>query len=213
MEPHHSRSLTTTLGRLVPLLFGSFAACTTPSPQFEVSQASTQVGGSISWVGQTTTLEGEGRLKVGETLPTVSVVNLKMKSTPLPGREGVKIISTLPSLDTPVCDVQTHALSEAKGIDPRVERITVSSDLPYAIRRFRESSKLENISYFSDFRDHELGQTWGLRVSSKGVLARALVVVDQQNKVRHLQIVPEILTLPDLKKAIDVANELVAADR
>lgn len=184
------------------------AACATPE-SFDVAKGTVQPGSAITWLGEPTKLSPASALKVGAPFPNLTLTDLKMKPFVLAADGKVRLISVVPSLDTPVCDVQTHQLSELKDLDPRVERITVSKDLPYALRRFMEEAKLENITYLSDYREGSFGRATGLALERNGLLARALIVVDSKGVVQHLQIVPEILTLPDMPAAIQKANELL----
>lgn len=183
------------------------AACATKE-SFPVADGTVQPGSSITWLGEPTRLGPASALKVGVPLPSLTLTDLKMKPFVLVADGKVRLISVVPSLDTPVCDVQTHQLSETAVLDPAVERITVSMDLPYAQRRFLEEAKLGNVTYLSDYRERSFGQATGLILERNGLLARSLIVVDGKGIVRHLQIVPEILTLPDLAGAYQVANEL-----
>lgn len=194
---------------LAILSFALTSACTTPE-SFRVATDSVQAGSSITWLGVPTKLGPISTLKVGAALPTLTLTDLKMMPFVLAANGKVRLISVVPSLDTPVCDVQTHKLSEAVTLDANIERLTVSMDLPYAQGRFTEEAKLENITYLSDYRGRSFGQATGLIIERNGLLARALIVVDGQGIVQHLQIVPEILTLPDLTIAITKANGLVA---
>jgi thioredoxin-dependent peroxiredoxin len=131
------------------------SACQTTVEEFEVTNKSVNPGADITWVGKQTRLIGTGHLQVGSVLPTVQLTNLKMEQTPL-GRPGqVVVIDTIPSIDTPVCDRQTHILGSATSLDPSVQRMTISLDLPYAQRRFAEEAKIANIDFLSDYRAGE----------------------------------------------------------
>ena len=193
------------------------AACSPKPPEVSSESVHPRAGArtEINWVGEMTSLFGAKDapgLEVGKPLPVARMTNLKMKEETLGGPTGrVRLISSLPSLDTPVCEVQTHQLSESAQLAPSVEKITLSADLPYAQRRFAEESKLENVNYLSDYRYSEFGDKTGLRLERNGLLARALIVVDGQGIVRYFQIVPEILKLPNLKRAVEAANALVQA--
>jgi thiol peroxidase len=105
-------------------------------------------------------------------------------------------------------------LGESKALDPRIERITISLDLPYAQRRFVEESHLGNIVFYSDYRENNFAKSSGLQIMRNGLLARSVIVIDRNGIVRHLQIVPEIRQMPDMEKAFAVANQLVnSADK
>ena len=186
----------------------ALSACST-TQSFEVERASVAPGTAITWLGEPTKLGPATSLKVGGTLAPVTLTDLKMKPFQLAPTGKVRLISVLPSLDTPVCDIQTHRLGEGLDLDPRVERVTISMDLPYAQRRFSEESGVANVTFLSDYRDGAFGKATGLVLERNGLLARALLVVDGDGIVRHLQVVPEILRLPDLASATARANELV----
>jgi thiol peroxidase len=111
-----------------------------------------------------------------------------------------------------VCEQQTHYLSEKnKGLDKMVELITVSIDTPFAQKRFAEEAKIANVTFLSDYRNGDFGKAYGLFLKDPHVLARAVMVVDAQNTVRHLQITPELAQLPDMDEAFQVARKLITA--
>ena len=116
----------------------------------------------------------------------------------------------MPSLDTPVCEQQTHILSERnKGLDKMVELITVSVDTPFAQKRFAGEAKIANVTFLSDYRGGEFGKTHGLFLEGPHILTRAVMVVDKTNTIRYLQITPEIAQLPDMEEAFQFARRLV----
>jgi thiol peroxidase len=128
------------------------------------------------------------------------------------GKGKVRIISIVPSLDTKVCEQQTHYLSEKNmGLDRMVELITISIDTPFAQKRFAEEAKITNVTFLSDFRAADFGKAHGLLLKDPHLLSRALLVVDKDNKVRYLQITPELAQLPDLEEAFRFARKLVTA--
>jgi thiol peroxidase len=128
------------------------------------------------------------------------------------GEGKVRIISVVPSLDTPVCEQQTHYLSEKNnGLDNMIELITVSIDTPFAQKRFAQEAKINNVTFLSDYRGAEFGKAYGLLVKDLHILARAVMVVDKDNTVRYLQVTPELTHLPDMEKAFQVARSLISA--
>ena len=171
-------------------------------------------GHNVLFKGSPLSLSGNG-IKVGDPLrsvklaqPDLSLVNLADTA----GKGKVRIISVVPSLDTKVCEQQTHYLSEKnKGLDKMVELITVSIDTPFAQKRFAEEAKITNVTFLSDFRNADFGKTYGLFLKDPHILARAVMVVDAQNIVRHLQITPELAQLPDMDEAFQVARKLITA--
>ena len=168
-------------------------------------------GSSVTLKGGEMPLGGWGEVKVGEPLPDAIVTNTSLKPVDIAAPSGrVRIISVVPSLDTPTCDKQTHELSEDAGdLDQRVELITVSMDLPFAQSRFAKEAKINNVVFLSDYKEREFGNAYGLIIEPLGLLARAVIVTDQDNIVRYLQVVPEVTALPDMKAAREAARALL----
>src|ERR1044072_5413511 len=171
-------------------------------------------GHNILFKGSPLSLSGNG-IKVGDQLRSVKLAqpdNTLVNLTQTNGKGKVRIISVVPSLDTKVCEQQTHYLSEKnKGLDKMVELITVSIDTPFAQKRFAEEAKISNITFLSDFRNADFGKAYGLLLKDPHVLARAVMVVDADNIVRHLQITPELGQLPDMDDAFQVTRKLITS--
>jgi thioredoxin-dependent peroxiredoxin len=159
-------------------------------------------------------LSGTG-IKVGDSLREVTLTQTDLSLvaiTDTKGKGKVRIISVVPSLDTPVCEQQTHYLSEKnKGLDKMVELVTVSVDTPFAQKRFAKEAQIANVTFLSDYRGAEFGKTYGLFLKAPHILARTVMVVDAHNTVRYLQVTPELTELPDLDKAFAVAKSLITA--
>jgi thioredoxin-dependent peroxiredoxin len=118
----------------------------------------------------------------------------------------------VPSLDTPVCEQQTHYLSEKnKGLDKMVELVTVSVDTPFAQKRFAQEAQIANVTFLSDYKDAEFGKAYGLFLKGPHILARTIMVVDAHDTVRYIQVTPELTQLPDLDEAFAVAKSLITA--
>jgi thiol peroxidase len=150
-------------------------------------------------------------ISLGKTLPSVNLVDaMTMKDTDLSKEKGaVLFLSIVPSLDTPVCEEQTHYLGEEGGKMPKeVRRITISRDTPFAQKRFAKEAKLMNLQYLSDYKEGEFGRATGLLMDKLMLLARSVVLVDKKGIIRYLQVVPEITRLPDMEKAFQKAVEL-----
>lgn len=151
------------------------------------------------------------KLEAGKDLIAVgkSIFNFLDKENDHPNlKNKVSLINVVPSIDTPVCEEQSHILGESKNINKAISRVTISRDLPMAQRRFAKEAKLENIHYISDFNDAAFGKKSGLLMSDNGLLARAVIVTDQKGVIRYMQIVPKVSELPNMQKAIDFANKL-----
>jgi thiol peroxidase len=171
-------------------------------------------GHTVLFKGSPLTLIGTG-IKVGDALRDVKLAQTDLSLVNIADTKGkgkVRIISVVPSLDTKVCEQQTHYLSEKnRGLDRMVELITVSIDTPFAQKRFAEEAKIANVTFLSDYRGADFGKTYGLLLKDPHILARAVMVVDAQNKVRYLQITPELAQLPDMDEAFTVARSLITA--
>ncbi len=177
-----------------------------------VAKESAQAG-----AGKTVTLKGNAlplagtAVEVGKPLPAALLSTTDLKPMNLAESSGkVRVISVVPSLDTPVCDAQTHELSEKNGgLDKDVELITVSMDLPFAQKRFSDEAKISNVTFLSDYKRREFGNNNGLLIEPLGLLARAVIVTDKDNIVRYVQVVPEVTALPDMQEALRVARGLI----
>ncbi|CUS37515.1 putative Thiol peroxidase (Modular protein) [Candidatus Nitrospira nitrosa] len=169
-------------------------------------------GNKVLFKGNPLTLTGSG-VKIGDVLRDVKVTQNDLSLVKIAETKGsgkVRIISVVPSLDTPVCEQQTHILSERnKGLDKMVELITVSVDTPFAQKRFAGEAKIANVTFLSDYRGGEFGKTHGLFLEGPHILTRAVMVVDKTNTIRYLQITPEIAQLPDMEEAFQFARRLV----
>ena len=169
---------------------------------------------NILFQGKPLMLTGMG-IKVGDKLRDVKLAQTDLSMVAInetKGKGKVRIISIVPSLDTKVCEQQTHYLSEKNlGLDRMVELITISVDTPFAQKRFAEEAKINNVTFLSDFRAADFGKAHGLLLKDLHLLSRALLVVDKDNKVRYLQITPELAQLPDLEEAFRFARKLVTA--
>lgn len=116
-----------------------------------------------------------------------------------------KILNIVPSLDTTVCAISARKFNAAVADLKDVALLNISMDLPFAQKRFCESEKLENITNLSAFRYPLFGVDYGVQIKDgplAGLLARAVLVLDERNVVRHVQLVPEIAQEPDYDAAL-----------
>ena len=184
--------------------------CATNKPGIPFDRASSQPGTQVAFRGSPVKLLGSP-VSVGKPLPSVEVVDaMSMKDVDLSKEKGsVLILSIVPSLDTPVCEEQTHYLGE-KGdrLPGSVKRIVISRDTPFAQKRFAKEAKLANLQYLSDYKQGDFGRSTGLLTDGLMLLARSVVIVDKQGMVRYIQVVPEMTHLPDMDKAFEKAVEL-----
>ena len=166
----------------------------------------------------TTVSRGEKRFRllgtpvtVGKALPSVKLVDAMTGKDVDPSAERGKVLllSVVPSIDTKVCEAQTHVLAEeGSRMGDKVERITISRDTPFAQKRFSEEAKLTSVRFLSDYKEGEFGRATGLLIEESRLLARSVILVDREGVVRYIQVVPEISNLPDLDAAFEKALAL-----
>ena len=202
------------------LLFIGIGGCSTPSLKPEngftykklpvaKESAKTGEGESIQFRGDSLLLIGKG-IRVGEPLRSVKLTKTDLSQIDLADTTGkVRIISIVPSLDTKVCEQQTHYLSEKNNeLDQKVKLITISVDTPFAQDRFAKEAHINNVLFLSDYRGGEFGKANGLLLEGPHLLTRAIMVVDQNNIIQYLQISPDLGHLPDMESAFQKARTL-----
>ena len=178
------------------------ACTTTPKKSFKVSKESINAGTTVKLGGEAAPMY-KGQLKVGQDF-----VGLAEKSGFKMDR-AVAIVNIVPSIDTAVCEEQSHILGESSLINSKIKRITISRDLPMAQSRFAKAAKLTNITYYSDYKTAAFGKRSGLLIKGPELLARAVLVLNKDGKIDYMQIVPDVVLLPDMMAAINHANNLV----
>lgn len=184
--------------------------CATTQTNIPVDEFSVEPGTSVSLKGQSFKLLGTP-ITVGKTLPSVELraANTMAKVDLSTMRGSILFLSIVPSLDTPVCDAQTHYLGEeGDKLSPEIKRITISRDTPFAQKRFAKEAKLTDLLYLSDHGDASFGRSTGLLIDDLMLLSRSVILVDREGKVRYIQVVPDVTHLPDMEKAFQKAEEL-----
>ncbi|RMG25727.1 MAG: thiol peroxidase [Bacteroidetes bacterium] len=124
----------------------------------------------------------------------------------------IKVLIAVPSLDTGVCQMETRKFNEELAKRNGVEGIVISKDLPFAMKRFCEAEGIENVTIASDYRYSDFIHEYNTEILSgplKGLSARAVFVVDKDNKIRYAELVPEIAQEPQYDKALAVVDELL----
>lgn len=160
--------------------------------------------------GNSVTLIGS-ELKVGDKAPDFTVLDGSLKEVRLKDFAGkIKVISVTPSLDTPVCDLQaTRFNEEAAKLPDEVVVINISMDLPFAISRFCTTKGVDKVKAFSDHKDASFGTSYGVLIKELRLLARSIFVIDKDDGIRYVEIVPEIAHHPDYNKAIETVKKLI----
>lgn len=183
------------------------AAFTTHSQRKEATMA--EGTATVTFKGNPVTLVGEPP-KVGQKAPDFALTGIDMSGKKLSDYQGkVKLISVVPSLDTPVCDAQTRSFNEKAGtLGDDVVVLTVSMDLPMAQKRWCGAAGVEHVQCLSDYKDHSFGKTYGLRIKELGLLARTVMIVDRDDTVQYVQLVPEIAQEPDYDDALNALKQI-----
>jgi len=170
----------------------------------------TEREGAVNLKGNPKTLVGD-EVSVGSPAPAFSVKGQDLSDITLDSFSGkVLIIVTVPSLDTPVCDIETKRFNEEAGkLGDDVEVLVVSLDMPFAQKRWCGLNDATNIKTGSDYMDHSFGTAYGVRIKEVGFLARAVFVIDKDGTVKHAQLVPEVAEEPDYDAVLAAAKELL----
>lgn len=166
--------------------------------------------GVTTFRGRPVTVLGP-ELRVGAAAPDFTVIGPDMAPVTAASLRGtVRVLSVVPSLETPVCDQQTRRFDEAVAALDDVEVLTVSVDLPFAQARWSAQAGLTDPRLASDHRDLSFGLAHGVVVKEFRLLARAVFVVDADDVVVHAEYVPAIDQHPDVDAAVEAARAAVA---
>ena len=163
----------------------------------------------ITFGGDKVTLEGK-EIKVGDVAPSFKAVNKDLSdfnSEDLKGK--IVVYSVAPSIDTPVCALQTTTFNEeATKLSDDVKIVTVTVDLPFAQERFCSVKGIDNADIVSDYRYKEFGQKFGFMMEELQLLARGVVIVDRDGKVAYVEYVPEVTHDVNFDKALEEVKKL-----
>jgi thiol peroxidase len=146
-------------------------------------------------------------LKAGDQAPDFDVVDSSLQPVNLEKTgKGVRILSVVPSLDTPVCDAQTKRFEEEAAKLSDVQIYTVSMDLPFAQKRWCGNFGISRIGMLSDHRSGSFGEHYGTLIEGMRIESRAIFVLDADNQLRHVEYVPEVGSHPNYEAALEAAR-------
>jgi thiol peroxidase len=166
--------------------------------------------GAATLKGNALTLFGP-ELKVGDKAPDFDVVDNNLAAVNLQQTgNSVRIISVVPSLDTPVCDAQTKRFNDEIAKLPGVEVLTVSMDLPFAQKRWCGAFGVDRVKMLSDHKSGSFGSGYGTLIKELRIESRAIFVLDKDNVIRYVQYVKEVTDHPDYEAALKAAVSLSA---
>lgn len=166
--------------------------------------------GMITMKGDPLTLIGD-ELKLGDPAPDVEMLDNDLSSVKLSSFRGkVCVISSVPSLDTPVCDMETRRFNEEAGrLGADVVILTISMDLPFAQKRWCGAAGVNRVTTLSDHRYAAFGEAFGVLIKEMRLLARAVFVVDRGGRIRYIQLVRELTQEPDYETVLDAVRRLL----
>jgi len=166
--------------------------------------------GIITMKGNPLTLIGK-QLKIGEPVPDCEVLNNDLAPVKLSSFQGkVCVIASVPSLDTPVCDMETRRFNEEAGmLGPDVTILTISMDLPFAQKRWCGAVGVDKVITLSDHLSGSFGETYGVLIKELRLLARAVFVLDRDGIIQYVQLVKEVADEPDYNEVLEALKNLV----
>lgn len=173
------------------------------------AQQTNEREGAATFKGSPLTLLGP-ELRPGDAAPDFEVVDSSLQPVNLNSTSGkVRVFSVVPSLDTPVCDMQTKRFNEEAGRLADVEFYTVSVDLPFAQKRYCDAFAVDKVKMLSDHRSGSFGTAYGTLIKEWRMESRAIFVVDPEGKLQHVEYVKEVADHPNYEAALATVKELV----
>lgn len=157
------------------------------------------------FLGNEVTLVGD-QLQVGDTAPDFTLVDVNMQHKSLADFSGVKVLSVVPSIDTGVCSAQTRRFNEELSGLENTTVLTISADLPFAQKRFCGAEGLDSAITLSDYYDNSFGKAYGLLMEEWHLLARAVLILDADNKVLYTEYLDNVHDHPDYEAALAVVR-------
>ena len=162
---------------------------------------------NITFKGSSVTLEGN-EVKVGDNAPDFNLTSNDLENVALKDTSGKRIFVAVPSIDTPVCDREIRRFNEEASKLEGVSIYVVSVDLPFAQTRWCGAAGVDKVTTLSDYKDRDFGKNYGVYIKELGLLARAIFVVDENNKVTYVEYCSEVGNDPDYDKALDAVKSL-----
>ena len=166
--------------------------------------------GIASMMGMPVTLVGT-EIRVGDKAPDFAAVDNNLGIFRLSSLSGkIIVVSAVPSLDTPVCNLETRRFNEeAAQLSGDVEIITISMDLPFAQKRWCAAAGVDRVKTYSDHRDADFGTKYGVLIKETRLLARAVFVIDKAGVIRHIELLPDVSREPRYEEVISAVRKLL----
>jgi thiol peroxidase len=166
--------------------------------------------GIVTMKGNPLTLLGP-ELKVGEAAPDFEVIDNNLNPVRFSSFRGkICLIASVPSLDTPVCDMETRRFNtEAGKLSPEINILTISMDLPFAQKRWCGAAGVDKVKTLSDHRQADFGQAYGILIKELRLLARAVFIIDAAGTVQYVQLVKEVASEPNYEEVMQALKSVM----
>jgi thiol peroxidase len=163
----------------------------------------------VTMQGKPLTLEGH-ELKIGDKAPRFTLTAPDMNTVTMENFAGkTLVISTIPSLDTPVCDAQVRRFNdEAAKMSNDIKILAISMDLPFAQKRWCGNAGIDNVKTLSDYKTRQFAKDYGLLIKELNLIARSVLILDKNHKVRYIQLVNEVGQEPNYEDALKALAEI-----
>jgi len=149
---------------------------------------------------------------IGSVAPDFILVDATLADRSLADYQGKKkLLSIVPSLDTEVCAASTKKISAMMTQNRDLAVLVISADLPFAMTRFCDSAKIDNVTFLSMMRSKHFAKDYGVLIADgplAGLTTRAVIVLDEENKVVYTELVPEITHQPDYDRALSAIDSV-----
>ena len=169
----------------------------------------TERAGIVTIHSNPLTLVGE-EVKVGAAAPDAELLDNDLNAVKLSSFKGkVLVVASVPSLDTPVCDLETRRFNdEAANLGPDIEMLTISMDLPFAQKRWCGAAGVKRLRTLSDHREAAFGTAYGVLIKELRLLARAVFIVDRTGTLQYTQMVKEVTNEPNYEEVLQALGKI-----
>ena len=160
---------------------------------------------TITFQGSPITLEGT-RVKVGDKAPNFKAVGTDLNEFNFNETKGKRIILSVPSVDTPVCDIELNRFNKEASSLKDVNLYAVSLDLPFAQGRWCGATNVDNLKVVSDYKFHDFAKAYGLYIKELGLLSRAVFVIDENDTIIYADYLQEITNEPNYEEILNIVK-------
>ena len=164
--------------------------------------------GVVTFKGNPLTLIGS-EVKAGQKAPEFQVLAQDLSVVTLASSRGkTRLISVVPSLDTPVCDAQTRRFNQEAAKLPNISVLTISADLPFAQKRWCGAAGIDKVQVLSDHKETSFATAYGVLIKELRLLSRSVFIIDAADTVRYVEYVPEVTSHPNYDAALAAARQI-----